>query len=169
MKNRMILTAVLLLGSGLLAGCAAPEQGHGPEVDLAAEAEAIRVRSAEWLAWSQMKDFAAIGENIYMADTATLFDGDYLVGPAAIRANQEKDAAETPDSIITWTTSKVEVAGSGDLAYERGSWSFDPDGAGEAAEEQGQYLTVWKKVDGAWRCAYDAGTTIKADEVAAAE
>jgi len=38
---------------------------------------------------------------------------------------------------------------------------MDPDGDGEEPEERGEYLSVWKKVDGTWRCAVDAGTTIK--------
>ena len=42
--------------------------------------------------------------------------------------------------------------------------TFDPDGEGEAPEQQGEYLTVWKKVDGTWYCALDSGTTIKEEE-----
>lgn len=58
----------------------------------------------------------------------------------------------------------IEVAASGDLAYERGGWTFDPDGPGEAAEEHGEYVTVWKKMGGGWRATVDAGTTLTAEE-----
>lgn len=34
-----------------------------------------------------------------------------------------------------------------------GQWTFDPDGEGEATAETGEYLTVWKKIDGEWKVA----------------
>ena len=169
MYRGMIAFFVLILAAGILGGCTAPEYDHGPEIDQAAAADAIRARSAEWLELAQTKDYATICENIYLPDAETMFDGDYLVGKDAIQANQEKEAIEKPDSVVNWTISGIEVAASGDLAFERGSWNFDPDGDGEAAEEIGQYLTVWKKVDGSWRCAFDAGTTIKREETTKAE
>lgn len=160
MNRGFVTFSVLLLGVGLLVGCAAPQNGDGTEIDLAAEAEAISERSAEWLAWAQQKDFDAIADNIYLPDAETMFDGTYLVGRAAIRASRGKEKADDPDSLITWTTFRIEVAASGDMAFERGSWAFDPDGIGKAGESYGQYLTLWKKLDGVWHCAFDAGTTI---------
>ncbi len=163
MKRGFVAFSMLLLAVCVLGGCTATQQNDGTEIDLAAETDAIRERSAEWLAWAQKKDFDAIADNIYLADAETMFDGSYLVGRAAIRASRGKEKAADPDSLITWTHSRIEVAKSGDLAFERGSWAFDPDGTGEAGESYGQYLTIWKKVDGAWHCAFDAGTTISSD------
>ena len=72
--------------------------------------------------------------------------------------------ADYPDATLTWTTSEVGVAASGDLAYEHGYWTSDPDGEGLEPEMHGEYLTVWKKIDGQWKALYDAGTMIKPEE-----
>ena len=107
------------------------------------------------------RDAAGIANGIFTADAATLFDGDINHGTAEIQASIEADAAANPDSSMSWSTSYVHVAASGDLAYELGSFTFDPDGAGEAAAVNGEYSTVWVKSDGTWRAAADAGTVAK--------
>ena len=162
-----IVASILVLVAGLLPGCAAPQE-TAPTVDVAAEAQAVRDRSALWLEWARAKDAAAIAEGMFFEDAETIFDGEFHRGRAAILASFESDQAEAPDSTITWTTSRVEVAASGELAYERGSWTLDPDGDGAAPEEHGEYLTIWKKVDGTWSCAVDSGSTIKKEEDAEA-
>lgn len=152
-----------VLAAALLASACAE---RAPAVDVAAEAQAVRDRSAEWLKLAQARDAAAIANEVYAADAVTLFDGVIRRGAAEIQAGMEADMAATPDSTVEWTTADVRVAASGDMAYETGSWIFDPDGAGEAAAETGEYVTVWVKVDGTWRAAVDAGTTPKAAEPA---
>lgn len=169
MKRSKSLIGILIVGWALLSGCAAPEADLGPEVDLAAEAQAVRDRSAEWLGYAQNKESATLAENLFLPDAETMFDGKHLVGRDAILANLEAETAKNPDGVVDWTTTGVEVAASGDLAIERGSWTFDADGDGEAGVETGQYMTVWKKVDGTWWCAYDSGTTIRNEEAAPAE
>lgn len=161
-------SAASALALVVLGACAASEQPVAevapppPAIDVAAEAEAIRTRSAEWMALSQAKDAAGIATGIFAEDGVSLFDGDVWLGRSAIEAGQAADYAENPSSTIQWTTSKVEVAASGDLAYERGSSISDPDGPGDAPERRGEYLTVWKKIDGVWRAVADAGTGMTA-------
>ncbi len=170
MRGMMFRGFVLILAAGIAAACAAPhEHDAAPAVDVAAEAEAVKARSAKWLEYAQAKDSATLVNEMYLADAETIFDGSIRRGRDEILANAEQENAENPDSTVSWTTSRVEVAASGELAYERGSWTFDPDGDGEAPAESGEYLTIWKNVDGTWWCAADAGTTIKAEEEAAAE
>ncbi|MCW8984026.1 MAG: nuclear transport factor 2 family protein [Thermoanaerobaculales bacterium] len=155
----------VVLAVFFLVACAAPP-AEEPGVDLAAEAQAIRDASAAWLAASQARDAATI-DGFYAADVTTIYDGEIHQGLAEIQASREEEWASRPDATVIWTTTEVEVAASGDLAYERGYWTTDPDGAGEAPEENGEYLTVWKKIDGQWKVMKDAGTTIKAEEGAA--
>jgi uncharacterized protein (TIGR02246 family) len=150
----------------LVAGCAKPAP-EAPAVDLAAEAQAVRDRSAAWMQLSQAKDVAGIVDGIFTADAMTISDGKIRKGSAEIRAAFEADMAAAPNAAISWTTNHVHVAASGDLAYELGSFSFDPDGAGEAAAEEGEFVTVWTKVDGTWRAVADAGTQRKPAEAAA--
>jgi uncharacterized protein (TIGR02246 family) len=155
----MILVAAAC--AAFAAGCAKPAP-EAPAVDLAAEAQAVRDRSAAWLQLVEAKDTAGIVNGIFTPDAATLYDGKILKGSAAIQADLEAENAATPNSSTTWSTTDVKVAASGDLAYERGAFTFDPDGAEAQPATSGEYVTVWSKVDGTWRAAVDAGTMMKA-------
>ena len=150
----------------LAAGCAKPAP-EAPAVDVVAEAQAIRDRSAAWMQLAQAKDAAGIVNGIYTADGVALFDGDIRKGTAELQAGMEAEFTASPGATINWTTNDVQVAASGDLAYERGTFSFDPDGAGEAPAEEGEFVTIWTKADGTWRAVVDAGTARKAAEAAA--
>lgn len=165
MSKCRVFVVVLALFS--LVACAAQPVDE-PAVDVAAEAQAIRDASSAWLTAAQARDAAMI-DGLFAASITTIFDGEINEGLAAVQANREEEWASQPDATLTWTTSEVGVAASGDLAYERGSWTSDPDGAGEGPEEYGEYLTVWKKIDGQWTVLHDAGTKIKAEEEAAGE
>lgn len=165
MRARILMLVAAACGV-LAAGCAKPAP-EAPAVDLAAEAQAVRDRSAAWMQMSQAKDVAGIVDGVFTTDAVTISDGNVRKGSAEIRAAFEADLAKAPNATISWTTSHVHVAASGDLAYELGSFSFDPDGAGEAAAEEGEFVTVWTKVDGTWRAAVDSGTVRKAAEAAA--
>ena len=162
------LSFLIVLAVFSLAACCEAPPAEEPGVDVAAEEQAIRGASIIWLQATQAKDAATI-DGIFDADAVTIFDGEIYEGLAAIRANREEGWAEQPEGTITWTTTGLEVAASGDFAYERGNWTSDPDGAGEAPEEYGEFLTVWKKVEGNWKVLYDAGSRIKAKEEPATE
>jgi len=163
LRYRLCVVAAVLF----LVACAA-QPAEEPAVDVAAEAQAIRDASAAWLAAIEARDGATI-DGFFSADITTIFDGKIRHGLAEIQAARDEQWAEQPDSTVTWTTTAVEVAASGDLAFERGNWSEDPDGAGEMPEVYGEYLTVWKKIDGQWKVLHDAGTTLKAEEEAPSE
>ncbi|MGB5132975.1 MAG: nuclear transport factor 2 family protein [Steroidobacteraceae bacterium] len=165
MRGRQLMLAAAAC-SALAAGCAqkAPE---APAVDLAAEAQAVRDRSAAWLQLAQAKDAAGIANGVFASDLVTMYDGKILKGPAALQADIEAGNAATPNSTISWTTNEIKVAASADLAYELGAFTFDPDGAEAKPATTGEFVTVWSKVDGTWRAVVDAGTMIKAPEAPA--
>ncbi|MDH4260666.1 MAG: nuclear transport factor 2 family protein [Gammaproteobacteria bacterium] len=158
-------TTILIAAAcaALATGCAKPAP-EAPMVDLAAEAQAVRDRSAAWLQMAQARDAASIASGIYTSDAVSLFDGKILKGPGAMQADMEAGAAAMPNSTITWSTSDVKVAASGDLAYELGTFTFDPDGADSKPATNGEFVTVWSKVDGTWRAAVDAGAMMKAPD-----
>ena len=130
-------------------------------VDLAAEEQAIRELSAQWLAAAQARDGDAI-DGFFAPDVTTIFDGKVQVGLAAVRVAREEGWAEDPEGEITWVTASVLVAAAGDLAIERGSWTERdyPD----ADIEFGEFVTVWKKIGGEWKVIYDAGTELDDDD-----
>lgn len=152
------LTALVSIG---LAACAPPDRGM--QVDVEAEAQAIRDVSAGWLEHWRARDAEAIAD-LFASDAVTLFDGKKNEGPAEVLARMVEEFAEYPDATVTWSTTQVQVAGSGDLAYERGTWRFDPDGGGPLPEDYGEYVTVYRKLDGQWKVAADAGTSLRPRE-----
>jgi ketosteroid isomerase-like protein len=162
-KNLMLVAAACGV---LAAGCAKPAP-EAPAVDLAAEEQAVRDRSAAWMALAQAKDAAGIANGILATNVVTMYDGVINEGAAAFQATSEANFTAQPNSTITWTTDEVHVAASGDLAYELGTGTEDADGAGEAAPTTVRYVTVWTKVDGTWRAVVDAGTMPKPAETAA--
>ena len=163
-------TRILVLGAiaaALLATGCAKKEPEAPAVDLAAEAQAVRDRSAEWMKLAQAKDAAGIASGILATNVVTMYDGVINEGAAAFQATSEANFAARPNSTISWVTDEVHVAASGDLAYELGTGTDDVDGEGEAAPTTGRYVTVWTKADGTWRAVVDAGTTPKPAEAAA--
>ena len=128
-----------------------------PAVDLAAEEQAIRNRSGEWMNYANSKDAASIANNIFATDGVLISDEKAHKGAAAIQAAMEADIKKTPDALFSWSSDQVRVASSGDLAVETGSFNFDPDGDGRKPAVQGTFATTWVKVDGQWRALTDAG------------
>ncbi len=165
MRGRIVMLAAIA-GAALGAGCA-PKAPEAPAIDIAAEAQAVRDRSAAWMQMAQAKDAAGIASGIYTADAVSLYDGKILKGTAAMQADMEAGNAAEPNGTISWTTNDVKVAASGDLAYELGAFTADPDGAEAKPAQTGEFVTVWSKVDGTWRAVVDAGTLLKPAEAPA--
>jgi len=147
-KFHLVICIALIL---LLAGCAAQ-----PKVDLAAEEAAIRAADAQWLAAATTHDLEKILP--FWSDDATILapGSPAVVGKAAIR-QYVAGAFATPGFSITWKTDRIEVAGSGDMAYSTGSDKISvntPDG--KTVTEENRSIAVWKKqADGSWKCVYD--------------
>ncbi|MBM4219368.1 MAG: nuclear transport factor 2 family protein [Gammaproteobacteria bacterium] len=151
-----------LLAAGVVAtGCAKKEEPPAapaaPAVDLAAEEAAIRSRSAEWMNFLNAKDAASI-RNVYTADATTIYDGSVRRGDAVV-ASAEKNFADNPNEVVSWTTDSVRLAQSGDLAIEFGTLRTDLDGAeGKEPATDGAFVTIWMKTADGWRVLADAGT-----------
>ena len=159
-----------LLAAALLAlATACTPKDEAPAVDLAAEEKAIWDRSAEWMKLAQAKDSAAIVDTVFLPDAITNFDGTLRQGSAEIKAGLDQEMADMPAATLAWTTTAVKVAAAGDMAWETGAFTFDPDGAGETPAASGHFVTIWSKLDGVWRVAADTGSTTKPAEAAPAE
>ena len=144
------LAALLLALS--LAACKAPVQ---PDTR-AADAAAIRAADAEWNKATQAKD---VDKSVsFYADDAVLLANKVpsLQGHDNIRKEFQKMYSETGIS-ITFTNTGVEVARSGDLAWDHGTYQFtETDKKGHSMQGTGKYLTVWKKQsDGSWKAVAD--------------
>jgi ketosteroid isomerase-like protein len=126
----------------LLASCAhLPDRGAVEEVmqtdrDFAARAAAVGIRAA-------FVEFAA-------PDAITFRAG---VGP--IRGTQAigDSFAGTEAATLVWAPEAAEVAASGDLAYTWGWYTF----SGGGKSSTGNYVSIWRRVDGRWRYVIDLG------------
>jgi ketosteroid isomerase-like protein len=63
---------------------------------------------------------------------------------------------------LSWTPTKGEVIGAGDVGYTTGrSVLRQKDASGKVTERRGQYLTIWRKQpDASWKVVFDTGSTL---------
>jgi ketosteroid isomerase-like protein len=150
-RNAMLSVVTLVA----LAACANP-----PAANTAAEEQAIRDASAAWMKAVQGHDWAA-ASTYFAPDGMTFPEHEQpLVGPAAVQAHSEAHAEEMANIALSWTPEKVVVAASGDLAYEVGSWTVTGN-ENANQNDNGKYVTVWQKVNGAWKAGADIGVSTK--------
>ena len=147
----------------VMAACApqAEEPQEVPQIDLAAEEQAVREINVRWLAMAGEKDTAGIAA-LFMADGKILSDtADPVVGQAAIQASMDEDFAANPSRVPNWGADRVLVASSGDMAVEFGSYNNTGGGADGNVDDWGHYVTVLRKVDGEWKIDTDTAYSTK--------
>jgi uncharacterized protein (TIGR02246 family) len=154
---KMPIRSLAMIGALALAGCVTepPPTAEPPDTRAADEA-AIRATIEEWSASAQAKDAAKFA-SFYTDDGILMLEGmENLQGPAAIEAAHAA-MMEDPNFDLSFAADHVEVARSGDLAYETGSYTntmSDPEG--KPTTQTGHYLVVWKKdASGTWKVAAD--------------
>jgi uncharacterized protein (TIGR02246 family) len=149
-----LLSFAALFAVSFLSACS-KEPAAPPDTRQADEAT-IRAASSDWSKASQAKDVEK-AVAVYAPDAMQFPDNGPLVkGKDNIRAGWQKMLA-MPGPGLSFATIGVEVARSGDLAYEYGTYDFATQNKqGKVADEKGKYLTVWKKQpDGAWKVVAD--------------
>ena len=147
--------ALLLLAS---AGCGErqpPIDGtaHG-QTSAEAEVEVIRGLSRQWAEADSMRDVAR-AVMFYAPEAVEMASNTPIVkGRDAIQRWYESWLLD-PKNRIEFATEAIEVAGAGDLAYERGTYRFFTKTESGEDEDVGKYLTVWRKIDGQWKVLAD--------------
>ena len=142
-------TIVLLLAlTTFVGGCSQTEV-----VDVEAETAAIHEMGRQWRDALVSNDFDAILG--FYAETAMEMPANtpIALGHQAIRAWYESWL--TTEVVNIWTTEVIEVAASGDLAYERGIYDFSMDTPDGPIEDVGKYVLIWKKIGGQWKAVAD--------------
>lgn len=89
----------------------------------------------------------------YAAPDAIIFRAG--VGPIRGGAAIGEAFAGTGDATLTWEPEAGEVAASGELAYTWGWYTFTAGGKSST----GNYVSVWRRIDGRWRYVIDLGVT----------
>ncbi|HEX2711346.1 MAG TPA: DUF4440 domain-containing protein, partial [Candidatus Acidoferrales bacterium] len=100
----------------------------------------------------------------FYADDASLFYPGYPVITGADGRRKTWDSLlKMPGLAMTFATTNVEAARSGDFAYETGTYSMGTkEKSGKTKTEKGKYIVVWKKqANGSWKAFLD---TFNADQ-----
>jgi uncharacterized protein (TIGR02246 family) len=131
---------------------------HQQEIQQARAADEAAIRAAS-AAWSQAATAKDLDKAVsFYADGAVILPekAPAVRGTENIRKNWAP-VVTLPGPGLSWQTSALEVARSGDLAYETGAYNFvTTDKKGEATDYKGKYLVIWKKQsDGTWKVAVD--------------
>jgi uncharacterized protein (TIGR02246 family) len=134
---------------------------------MAAEEQAVRAISMQWLEYQNAKNIAGIAALFAEDGTLIREHEEPVVGQAAIEAHMTRNQTENPGRMSSWATDRVEVAASADLAAEYGTWSETGLGPNGTEEDHGRYVTIYRKVNGAWKVAADASLSTKPEMVEA--
>jgi len=132
-----------------IAGCT-----PAPTVDTAAEADAIRERSRLWNEAVTAKDIQAA--TAYFTPDAMVMpqNSEIVAGQGAIQEWFEGWVAD-PNISNSFEAEVVEVAASGEIAFERGTYKFAMETPEGPIEDEGKYVVIWKKIEGEWKAQLD--------------
>jgi uncharacterized protein (TIGR02246 family) len=118
--------------------------------------QALRDLDAQWSAAAGAKD---------LDKTVSYYSAEAIVMPPNASAATTKEAIRSawkemltsPGAAISWKTTKVEVAKSGDLAYVSGTYEETmTDASGKPVKDHGKYVEIFKKqADGTWKVVAD--------------
>ena len=153
--NPITRNALALLALGSAFGCSSATT-TAPSVapSRAADQAAIRALDDSIVAAMQARDAAAVAA--YYAPNAQLFppNRDVATGPTAIRAAWAEDF-KLPNIDLSFEPQRIEVAASGDMASDVGTYRVSLDGPEGPISDTGKYVVVWHKVNGQWKVMAD--------------
>jgi ketosteroid isomerase-like protein len=139
----------------LLAGLAACRPSPGT-ANVETESQSIRAEANAWFEAIAKKDLEKT-LSFYAADAKYLSGGRPAASTADERRRLWMEDFATPGFSSDESTTKIEVAGSGDLAYQRGTYVLGAqDGQGKPSKSTGKFVVIWKKQnDGKWKAIVD--------------
>ncbi len=161
----MALCMAMMVGTGLtgLAGCgtAPPQPPVSALPDTRATDEAA-IRAADE-AWSK-----AAGEKDAEKTSSFYADNGTLMAPGSPAVNGKAEILKAFTGMMAskyfalkFAPTKIEVAKSGDLAYDLGEYELTvTDPKGKPQTIKAKYVVIWtKQGDGSWKAQVDAPTT----------
>jgi ketosteroid isomerase-like protein len=121
-----------------------------------ADVKAIKDVETNWVKTAATKDVDAFVT--YYADDASVLmpNAPLFTGKPAIKESL-KPLMSDPNFSVTFMPTRVEVSKSGDLGFTQGPYKMTfSDLRGNKFEDEGKYLTVWRKLpDGSWKAVED--------------
>lgn len=152
--------ATLLACVGLAAAASCERPPAKPAFNAARALDAIRAGEVEWNADWKSGDPGKVVAH-YAPDATIMVPGQAPVsGLEAIRADTARTMDDTAFA-LSFSSDKVDVAASGDLAVSRGAFTLkatDP-ATKVVATTAGSFVTVYKpQPDGSWKAVWDIAT-----------
>lgn len=95
---------------------------------------------------------------MYTRDAVIMNPNEPAATGAAIRKSWS-NLLEMPRETLTWTPTQVDVAASGDLARETGSYRLSYDSPNGKVNDAGSFVTVWRKDGGHWKVVTEAAAS----------
>jgi ketosteroid isomerase-like protein len=124
-------------------------------VNVDQEKAALMTADAEWS--KVAKDIDKFVAYFTPDATMSMAGMPAMTGPKVIKDNMGA-MMKAPGFDITWKATRAGVAASGDLGYTVGTYAITMNNpAGSPMTEKGNYVTLWKKVDGVWKVIEDTG------------
>jgi len=154
-RFRSLLLATTSVFVVCLAACSQQQPAAPPDTRAADEAT-IRTNDADFAKAAAGKDLDKCA-SLYLDDAVLFSPGvPAVLGKDNIRKFFDRMLA-APNMQFPFSDVTVDVARSGDLAEDRGSFQVTvTDKKGRPATQTGRYVLVWKKqADGSWKIAAD--------------
>ena len=138
----------------LLAGCMTGR------ANVQREEQTLRELNRRWVSTIPAQDAATFAS--FFADDGVLLtpNGAPMRGPDAIRQGAA-EMFKMPNLTLTFSPTRIDVASSGDLATELGTYRMSFDSPQGRVEDEGHYVTSWRKRDGEWKVVSDINTSSK--------
>lgn len=146
-------------GTFLLAAIVAIAHACAPAamVNYQTEEQAVRTASNEWMAATAARDLDRV-MSYYAPDASVMVSNmPAATGAAAVRA-MSTEMLRMPGISLTWNATRVDVT-SPTTATEVGTYRMGFDTPGGRVSDAGNYMTMWRKIDGRWKVAGDAVVT----------
>src|SRR5437762_5224892 len=131
-----------------VSGCNQQATQSPPADTRAADEAAVRAASAEWAKVAAAKDLEKTLS--YYAEDASMFPPNApIVTGSEARRKMWTQLFSPAEVVFSNGATKVEVAKSGDLAYEIGTFQYAfKDDKGNPVKQVGKYVVVWRKQSG---------------------
>lgn len=149
MRKFMLFLSLFLLGSAAFA-----QQGMSKS-DLKSEENSIREISKHWLDLENKRDYNAIADLFAEDGVAYRPNHDPIKGTDALKKYFSEQGQKNPKEVTDWSTDRVDVANSGDLAVEYGNYTSKNSGMSGNESDKGNYVTVYRKDNGKWKVVAD--------------
>jgi ketosteroid isomerase-like protein len=124
------------------------------------DANAIRKQSNQWDDYIRAKDIDKIS-NLLSSDAIGLYAEEPIrIGAEGFRKSNEGFFAKNID-FSSWNTKIDTIIVSDNLGYNIGNYHYSMNINGKPVENNGKWVTIYKKINGQWKVAVDAGTDDK--------